>query len=147
MDDRNVKGWDSLVFLRGDTPQLERVFKRLTPSDLSSRYPSSYHFIVNKNIHKIPQGGAGALCFMQNQGKSSGVIGIIVKAKGSKALVQQLLPDPTCIDEAIILVDLHLNGFYLQQVAGPLLIPFSVGNHRDFPLLIPIGGPMNPTKR
>jgi hypothetical protein len=116
MGSRRVAGFDTLVFVNLSTGAIEtaRVMERLTLSDLHHKYPSSHHFIVQKNPHDLPQGCKGVLCYVQ------GKIGVIVKASSvcGQAIFQQLLPEPK---GAFSLISLWSEGYYLEQVSGQCL--------------------------
>jgi hypothetical protein len=83
---RNVKGKDALVYIHRNVVVVTFVDARLTPADLQEEpFRSPFHFIRNRNLHALPSGLRGVICY------ASGVVGVIVKALGGKAI---LLPVP-----------------------------------------------------
>lgn len=119
---RNVRGGkDTVVHLHGNSVVIAMVEQRRhTVEQLKMEFPSKFHFIRNHNLHWLPQGLRGALCYVK------GVVGVVVKGVGVAAIIQQLLPN-AFHDKEFFVVNLREEGFYLQQVGGHPISPRSPG--------------------
>ncbi len=117
---RTVNGSDWIVLLQGPelTPLLEEMDCRWTPSDMEEMFPDLQQaWLVNKNLCRSNRRGTGGIVYLPQ----FNIVALVLIMTGPRGLVQQVYPKDNA--GKLFGIDNRMDGFYLEQVYGPLLIP------------------------
>ena len=120
---QDVKGGERIVVIQGGAKVkvVECIMKhKCSPEELQGTFQSQTIFIRNSNLHAIPQHRSGCLVWLPEEN----CIAVIIKAIGRRGYAHQVIP-PKC--DPAFTVDMHQNGFHLEQVCGRKIVEFDQG--------------------
>jgi hypothetical protein len=118
---RRVVGITDILVVGNDEITTDVFIARETPRSLHTRFGKKMVFLRHHNLNRFPKCLQGAIAWLPKED----AIVMIVKASWCTAVVRQLYPEYRKTSRGgIYVTNLVQNGWFLQQVAGKVLVEF-----------------------